>query len=185
MSRIGKLPIKIPDNVEVTIKDGSVFVKGPKGELNQPIHPSMSVTKEDDTLLIRPAALIKGDKLEGKISAIWGLTRALIFNTIKGVSEGYEKQLEMEGVGYKVQSAGNKLIFSLGFSHPVEFAIPEGIKISVEGNVIRVNGQDKQLVGQVAAKIRALKKPEPYKGKGIKYKGEHIRRKVGKKAATA
>lgn len=185
MSRIGNLPIKIPQNIEVTINNDSVLAKGPKGELRQPFDHSMNVVKEDDTILVRPVGFLKDKKSLGKVSAIWGLTRALIFNTIKGVEEGYEKKLEMEGVGYKVQNTGKNLVFSLGFSHPVEFPIPEGIKIGIEGNVISVSGIDKQLVGQVAAKIRALKKPEPYKGKGIRYQGEHIRRKVGKKAATA
>lgn len=185
MSRIGKLPIKIPSNVEVIINDDSVFVKGEKGELRQPFHPAMVVTREDGSILVRPSESRDTDrKLSKEISAIWGLTRALIFNTVLGVSEGYEKKLEMEGVGYKVQLAGKNLIFSLGFSHPVELPIPEGIKINIEGNIITVLGLDKQLVGQFAARIRALKKPEPYKGKGIRYQGEHIRRKVGKKAAT-
>ncbi|MFY9458063.1 MAG: 50S ribosomal protein L6 [Candidatus Spechtbacterales bacterium] len=178
MSRIGKQPIKIPDNVEVALKDGHILVKGPKGELGLDIHPLIDVEKKDGVLLVKP------NKPEKNSAALWGLTRALISNMFLGVISGYAKKLDIEGVGYKAQVQGKNLIMHIGFSHPVEFPIPENILITVEGNVIEVSGIDKGLVGQVSAKLRSLKKPEPYKGKGIRYRGEHIRRKTGKKAAT-
>ena len=152
------------------------MVKGPKGELTETIDRSMSIDLQDGVLSVKPKA--------EKRSAIWGLTRALVSNMVKGVTEGYEKILEIEGIGYRAQLAGDKLVLSLGFSHPVNFPIPSGITINVTGNVITVSGIDKQQVGQVAADIRAFKKPEPYKGKGIRYRGEHVRRKAGKKTAA-
>ncbi|OGZ58789.1 MAG: 50S ribosomal protein L6 [Candidatus Spechtbacteria bacterium RIFCSPHIGHO2_02_FULL_43_15b] len=187
MSRIGKLPIKIPSNVEVTLKDGLVSVKGPKGELSLTVDPLITITKNEDMINLRPVSLEKDEdwkKIPKKSSAIWGLSRALVFNMFEGVTEGYQKKLEMEGVGYRAQVAGKILTLSLGFSHPVEFNIPDGVTVIVEGNVITVSGIDKQMVGQAAAKIRSFRKPEPYKGKGIHYEGEHIRRKSGKKAAA-
>lgn len=174
MSRIGKQPITIPEGVEIKIENNQVSVKGPKGELNQDINPQIDLVMGDKELKVEP----KGEKL----SALWGLTRALIANMVQGVTEGFEKQLEIEGVGYKVVMEGEKLVLSLGLSHLVYVEAPEGIKISVDKNVMTVTGIDKQLVGQTAAKIRDLKKPEPYKGKGIHYVGEVIRRKAGKKA---
>lgn len=178
MSRIGKQPVPLPQNVEATIDGSHIFVKGPKGELDMNVHDAIEVKKEDDMLIVKP-------KHDNDSSALWGLTRALIFNMVMGVTEGYSKRLEIDGVGYKAQMQGKNLVMNLGFSHPIEFAIPENISVNVEGNTIDVSGIDKGLVGQISAKIRAFKKPEPYKGKGIHYKGEHIRRKVGKKAATA
>ena len=177
MSRIGKQPIPLAEKVEVTIKHGRVTVRGPKGELTRLIHPSIEVTQQEQDIVVRP-------KNSQGTSALWGLTRSLVFNMTKGVTEGFQKKLEIEGVGYKAQVQGETIVLSLGFSHPVEHAIPQGITINVEGNAIEVSGIDKALVGQVAANIRASKKPEPYKGKGIHYVGEHIRRKAGKKAAT-
>lgn len=179
MSRIGKQPIKIPDNVEVVIKDGHILVKGPRGELSLDVNPSIDVEKKDGVLLVKP------NNQEKNSSALWGLTRALIFNMVVGVVTGYAKKLDIEGVGYRAEVQGKNLVMRLGFSHPVEFLIPENISINVEGNAIEVSGIDKGLVGQVSAKLRSLKKPEPYKGKGIRYRGEHVRRKTGKKAATA
>ena len=178
MSRIGKQPIPIADNVDVAIDGASVSVKGPKGELSMEVHPEIIVEKRGESIIVSP----KKDKSS---SALWGLTRALVANMVHGVTEGYEKRLEIEGVGYRAHVEGKNLVMQLGFSHLIEFPIPENISISVEGNAIDVSGIDKSLVGQAAAKIRAFKKPEPYKGKGIHYKGEHIRRKVGKKAAAA
>ena len=178
MSRIGKQPIFIPDNVEVTIKGDQVLVKGPKGELGMEVHPAIGVEKDDKIITVKP----KNDK---KSSALWGLTRSLVSNMVKGVTVGYAKRLEIEGVGYRAQVQGENLVMQLGFSHPIEFPIPDNVSVSVEGNAIDISGIDKQLVGQVSAKIRSYKKPEPYKGKGIHYKGEHIRRKTGKKATTA
>ena len=182
MSRIGKQPIIIPDKVDVRIDGGLLTVKGPKGELKRQIHRYIEVMAEDGNILIAPGkeAALK-DK---KVMALWGLTRALVFNMVKGVTDGYEKKLEIEGIGYKAALQGEKLVLNLGFSHPVEFAAPKNIGFKVEKNVIIVSGADKELVGQVAASIRALKKPEPYKGKGIRYQGEVVRRKAGKKVVS-
>ena len=177
MSRIGKQLINIPDGVDVKIQDSLVMVKGPKGELTQEIPMEIGVEIEDKKIKIAPKKKTKNSQ------AFWGLFRTLIFNMIKGVTEGYEKKLEIEGVGYKVALEGNKLVLNLGFSHPVEVKAPDKIEFKVEKNLITVSGIDKQLVGQVTADIRAKKKPEPYKGKGIHYLGEVIRRKAGKKAA--
>ena len=179
MSRIGKNPINIPDKVEVSQKDDVVLVKGPKGELSIKKQPCVDIEIKDGQVFV----LNKENSKQS--NAFWGLTRSLLSNMIKGVSEGHEKKLEVEGVGFKVALSGNKLNMALGFSHPVEFEAPEGIKFEVEKNTITVSGIDKILVGQTAANIRKLKKPEPYKGKGIRYQGEVIRRKAGKKAATA
>lgn len=177
MSRIGKQPIIIPENVEVKITDEQIAIKGPKGELTQSIPWQIKVVSEKRELIVTSRQKTK------EASALWGLLRSLIFNMVKGVTEGFEKKLEVEGVGYRVSLQGNKLIFNLGFSHPIEIEAPEGIEFKVDKNIITVSGIDKQLVGQIAAKIRAFRKPEPYKGKGIHYLGEVIRRKVGKKAA--
>lgn len=179
MSRIGKQPILIPDNVEVTIDGGRIFAKGPKGEVFMDAHPEISVEKDKGVILVKP------ERHSKNVSALWGLTRALIANMIQGVREGYVKKLEIEGVGYRVEVRGKNILMQLGFSHPINFQIPENISVNAEGNKIEVAGVDKQLVGQVAAQIRSFRKPEPYKGKGIHYAGEHIRRKAGKKAATA
>ena len=179
MSRIGKKPIEIPDNVEVKIEEQTILVKGPKGELSREILPEIKVVIEDKKILVLPKVKTK------RSSAFWGLTRALLDNLVKGVTLGYEKKLEMRGVGYRANMEGDDLILHLGFSHPVKVKSPEGIKFSVEKNIISVSGIDKELVGQVASKIRKVRPPEPYKGKGVRYLGEAVRRKVGKKAATA
>lgn len=177
MSRIGKQPINIPENVEVKIENDTVLVKGAGGELRHKIHPEITAEIADKKIVVRM-------KNENGSTALWGLTRALIANLIVGVSEGFQKKLEIEGVGYRAQVSGDKLVLTLGFSHLIEFPIPKDVTISVDKNTIEVSGSDKYAVGQAAAKIRAFKKPEPYKGKGIHYVGEHIRRKAGKKAAT-
>lgn len=183
MSRIGKQPIIIPDKVEVEISGDLIVVKGPKGELKRRIHEAVGAKIEDNRILIAPKKDVAlKDK---KVMALWGLTRALVFNMVKGVRDGYEKKLEIEGIGYKVALQDNSLVLNLGFSHPVRFEAPEGISFKVEKNVITVAGIDKELVGQVAASVRALKKPEPYKGKGIHYLGEVIKRKAGKKTVAA
>lgn len=176
MSRIGKKPIIIPDQVEVTIDKDRIKVKGPKGELTEKIHPFVKIDLQDKQMSVLP------DKKTKSTSALWGLFRALIANMVLGVTEGFEKKLEIQGVGFRAQVQGKDLILHLGLSHPVEVAAPEGIEIKVEKNIITISGTDKQLVGQIAAKIRALKKPEPYKGKGIRYMGEVVRIKAGKKA---
>jgi large subunit ribosomal protein L6 len=180
MSRIGKKPILIPESVEVTIEeDGLVKVKGPKGELSLKLVPEIQIEKKKDQLIVFPQKETKKSK------AFWGLYRTLIANNIVGVTKGYQKQLEIEGLGYKAELKGKNLVLHVGFSHPVEIAPPEGIEFQVEGKTITVSGIDKQLVGQVAADIRAVRPPEPYKGKGIRYVGEVIRKKVGKKAVGA
>lgn len=179
MSRIGKKPITIPQGVEVRIEDGFIKVKGPRGELTQTIHPKIKFEKKDNQLI----ATVKNspDKAE---RALWGLFGSLAQNMVRGVSEGFEKKLEVNGVGYKVALSGNKLTLHVGYSHPVDFQLPESISAEVEKNIITIKGIDKQQVGQIAAEIRAIRKPEPYKGKGIKYLDEVIRRKSGKTAAA-
>ena len=182
MSRIGKVPVKILSGVTVELRNGVVFVKGPKGELNFEYHSLMRLKVEGDEVQVyRP----NDDKLS---KSLHGLTRSLVDNMITGVSKGFERRLEIHGVGYRAQISGSKINFSLGFSHPVEMNAPEGLSVAMDEknkNEIIINGIDKQLVGQFAANIRALKKPEPYKGKGIRYKGEYVRRKAGKAAKNA
>ncbi|MBI5221509.1 MAG: 50S ribosomal protein L6 [Candidatus Magasanikbacteria bacterium] len=179
MSRIGKKPILIPENVEIKLEDEKIIIKGPKGELQKEFGPDIKIEIKEKEILVTPCKIISK-----KNKAYWGLSRAIIFNMIKGVVDGYEKRLQIEGIGYKARIEGDKLILQLGFSHPVEINQPEGIKFSVEKNIINVSGIDKELVGQIAAKIRSIRPPEPYKGKGIRYEGEVIRRKAGKKVVT-
>src|SRR5919108_931926 len=177
MSRIGRKPIEVPDGVTVQIKPGLVSVKGPKGELSQDVSPQMKVTQANGTLTIeRPTD-------RGEHRALHGLTRSLIANMVEGVTDGFEKRLEIHGVGYRARLAGNALELNVGYSHPVSVAAPEGIEFEVPAPTqIVVRGIDKQLVGEVAARIRRARPPEPYKGKGIRYVGEHVRRKAGKRA---
>lgn len=182
MSRIGKRPIVILDGVDVKIDDGKVIVKGPKGELSYELHPDVTVKQEDSQILVSPKEQLSKKRAD-LARAFWGLTRTLLFNMIQGVSQGYEKQLEIEGTGYRAAVEGNSLNLSLGFSHPVSLRIPEGISCEVQKNVIIVSGVNKELVGEFAASIRRKRPVEPYKGKGIKYVGEVVRRKEGKKAA--
>lgn len=179
MSRVGKKPILIPEGVEVKIEGQNVIVKGSKGELQKEIRPEIKVELKEKKLLVAPKKETK------KTKAFWGLTRALIFNMLKGVTEGYEKKLEMKGVGYKANLEGEDLVLQVGFSHPVKIKKPEGINFLVEKNIITISGINKELVGQIAAKIRKVRPPEPYKGKGIRYLGEEVRRKPGKKVVTA
>jgi large subunit ribosomal protein L6 len=174
MSRIGKLPIKIPNGVTITVEPDSITVNGPKGTLNQFTVPGITVTQEGDQLVV---ARIND---EAANRARHGLMRALINNMVIGVSEGFNKKLEIQGVGYRVAMQGTDLKFNLGFSHDVIYKLPTGITVQTEQNTITVNGISKQQVGQVAAEIRSLKKPEPYKGKGIRYVGERVLRKSGK-----
>jgi large subunit ribosomal protein L6 len=176
MSRIGKLPVAVPSGVNVTLGEGEVVVKGPKGELRQQIlTQAVDVKLEDGKVIVER----KGDAKPQR--SLHGLTRTLISNMVQGVSKGFRKSLEIQGVGYRAAKAGEKLNLSLGYSHPVVFEAPKGITLTVEGqNKIHVDGIDKQQVGQVAAKIRSLRAPEPYKGKGIRYEGEVIRKKLGK-----
>ena len=177
MSRIGKKPINIPAGVEVKIDAQQVCVKGPKGELVTEIHPKVKVESAEQKIVLTIA-----DQEDNKQKALWGLSRSLVNNMVEGVTKGFEKKLEINGIGFKAQVSGQKLILNVGFSHPVDFDLPQGITAMVEKNVIVISGIDKQLVGEIAANIRKIKKPEPYLGKGIKYLDEVIRRKAGKAA---
>ncbi|MFH0739735.1 MAG: 50S ribosomal protein L6 [bacterium] len=177
MSRIGKKPIQIPQTVTVILEKGSVLFKGPKGEIKQEVPEGIAVEQQGNILVVKP-------EKEGKtIAALWGLTTALLLNHVHGVSEGFEKKLEIRGVGYKVAIEGDtKLRLDLGFSHPIFMEIPKGLSVKIEKQFIIISGFDKQQVGQFGAKIRAIRKPEPYKGKGVRYFGEVVRKKEGKKA---
>ncbi|GAC1535657.1 MAG: 50S ribosomal protein L6 [Candidatus Velthaea sp.] len=175
MSRIGKLPVAVPSGVNIDIADSHVKVKGPKGELSQHILEHVTLKLSDGQLVVER----KSDDKPGR--SAHGLTRTLISNMVEGVTKGFRKSLELQGVGYRVAKAGTNLNLSLGYSHPVTYAAPEGIAFTVEGTTkIHVDGIDKQRVGQVAAEIRNLRPPEPYKGKGVRYDGEVVRKKMGK-----
>ncbi len=177
MSRIGRKPIPIPDGVNVDVKQGTVNVKGPKGELTQVVDRDMKVSVDDGTLNVaRPTD-------RGEHRALHGLTRSLIANMVEGVTDGFERRLEIQGVGYRAQLKGRVLELALGYSHPVTVEAPEGIEFELpQPTEVIVRGVDKQLVGEVAARIRKQRPPEPYKGKGVRYAGEHVPRKVGKRA---
>ncbi len=178
MSRIGKKPISLPAGVKVTVDGDTVTVQGSKGTLVQTLPEGITINQEDNQLVVQRANDSKQTR------AFHGLTRALIANMVEGVTNGFEKKLEMVGVGYRAQMQGKKLVISIGFSHPVEIDAPEGIDFEVPAPTrITIRGIDKQLVGNTAAHIRAIRKPEPYKGKGIKYENEYIRRKAGKAGA--
>ncbi len=180
MSRVGRRPIPIPDGVSVAHEGGTVNVKGPNGALSQRIPEGIRVEIGDGQVkLARP-----DDRKQSR--ALHGLARALVANMVRGVEQPFAKQLEIQGVGYRAEAAGTTLTLQVGFSHPVEMPIPEGLRVSVDRNVIvRIDGIDRQQVGQFAADVRAMRPPEPYKGKGIRYAGEHVRRKVGKGGVTA
>lgn len=180
MSRIGKKIHKIENGVTAKIVGNELIVTGPKGELRQVIHPRITINIKGDELTVATSnESVKKDR------ALWGTMSSLAGNMIKGVTTGYKKELEVNGVGFKISIKGSILVLEVGFSHLVEFPIPENVNITVEKNIIAVEGIDKQLVGETAAQIRAIKKPEPYKGKGIKYVDEVIRRKAGKTAAKS
>jgi len=175
MSRIGRLPITVPSGVDVTIDGREVTVKGPKGSLSRSLHPDMTVSREDGTIVVTRPTEQKTHK------QLHGLTRTLVNNMVVGVTDGYRKGLEITGVGYRAALNGRKLTLNLGYSHPIEIEPPEGITFEVENPTrLAVVGIDKELVGQIAAKVRSTRKPEPYKGKGVRYSGEYIRRKAGK-----
>jgi|SRR6187399_1454661 large subunit ribosomal protein L6 len=178
MSRIGKKPVPVPKGVTVTLSGNSVSVKGPKGELARTFHPEMSLVMEGDNVTVsRPSD-------ETRHKALHGLSRTLLANMVEGVTKGYNKTLEIQGVGYKAETKPFGLQLSLGFSHPVQYKAPAGIKFAVENNtVVKIEGADKEMVGQVAAELRNMRPPEPYKGKGIRYQGEQVRRKAGKTGA--
>jgi large subunit ribosomal protein L6 len=177
VSRIGRKPIEIPDGVEIDVKPGAVKVKGPKGELDQDLSSDMKVAIENETLTVeRPTD-------RGEHRALHGLTRSLIANMVEGVTDGFERRLEIQGVGYRAQLKGKALEMALGYSHPVTIQAPESIEFEVpQPTEVIVRGIDKQLVGETAARIRKSRPPEPYKGKGVRYAGEHVARKVGKRA---
>ncbi|MBI4519596.1 MAG: 50S ribosomal protein L6 [Gemmatimonadetes bacterium] len=178
MSRIGKKPVSIPAGVSVAVENGSVTVKGPRGELVLKVPPGMSVRVEDKTVVVERPSESRQHR------ALHGLTRALVANMVLGVTKGFRKTLEIVGVGYRAEKKGAALALNVGYSHPIHFQPPQGIKIDLPSpTVIVVDGADKQLVGEVAAEIRAFRPPEPYKGKGIRYQGEQVRRKAGKTAA--
>ena len=174
MSRVGKLPIQIPSGVTVSIDEDNITASGPKGTLSQFTMPGILIEQENNMLIVKRMSN------EPKVRAKHGLMRALTQNMVKGVSEGYSKKLEINGVGYRVNLEGTILKLNLGFSHGVDYKLPEGVTANVDQNIITIHGASKQLVGQVSSEIRALKKPEPYKGKGISYAGERIIRKSGK-----
>ncbi len=175
MSRLGKQPVTIPSGVEVTVVDGVLTVKGPKATLTRPVRKDVEFTIEGNTITLVPG---KTDLAP----ALWGTYAAHLRNMIKGVTEGYTRVLEIEGVGYRAEVKGNDIVLNVGFSHPVPLTIPEGITADVQKNIITLTGTDKDMLGQFAANVRKVKKPEPYKGKGIRYQGEYIIRKQGKKA---
>jgi large subunit ribosomal protein L6 len=175
MSRIGKIPVTIPDKITVTLTSSTITIKGPKGQLTRELPDCIKISQEDNTLSVSPVDTAL------KSQQIRGLYRRLIANMVLGVTEGFQKKLILQGVGYRCQVQGKKLILSVGFSHTVEIAAPEGIIIAVEANTnVTISGIDKELVGQVASNIRSVRPPEPYKGKGIRYVGEFVRQKVGK-----
>ena len=176
MSRIGRMPIPIPKGVQVGIKGSYVTVKGPKGELNRSFNPDMTIALQDDQIVVtRPTD-------DRQHRALHGLTRALLANMVTGVTEGYRKDMEINGVGYRAEMRGDDLVLHVGFSHPVEIAPPPGITLGIEnrGKNVFIQGIDKELVGEMAARVRRVRPPEPYKGKGIRYVGEYVRQKAGK-----
>lgn len=176
MSRLGKLPVVIPNGVTVTEADGVLTVTGTKGTLTQATHPAVAITIGESEVTLAP------DSKHPDAPALWGTYAALIRNMVHGVTEGFEKKLEIDGVGYRAEAQGNTLTLQVGFSHPVVMEAPEGVAVTVEKNLVTVSGYSKEVVGQFAANIRKVRPPEPYKGKGIHYLGEYIIRKQGKKA---
>ncbi len=188
MSRIGKLPISIPAGVTITHKDHIVTVKGPKGELSQYVNPAIKINVEDGTLTLEENTELMSDNVKQR-HAFHGLYRSLVNNMVVGVSEGYKKTLQLVGVGYRVSNQGNVLEFALGYSHAIVFVVPDEVKVETKSErnqdpLIMLESCDKQLLGQVCAKIRSFRKPEPYKGKGIRFQGEVVRRKSGKSASA-
>ncbi len=179
MSRLAKRPISIPEGVAVEMSGDLVRIKGPKGEVSRFFRSEILIEKKDNAIqlsIVRPTRLAR---------ALWGTYASHLKNMIEGVTKGFSKRLEIQGIGFRAQPEGNGLAFALGFSHPVKFQAPDGIQLAVEKNIIIVSGVDKEKVGLIAARIRSLKPPEPYKGKGIRYEGEIVRRKAGKKAVGA
>jgi len=179
MSRIGRKPIPIPDGVKVNLQGDRVEVEGPKGKLVTRLPKGVRIEKNDSQLRAVP------ERESRELAPFWGLTRTLVANAVHGVTQGFSKELDIVGIGYRAQVEGKKVVFSLGYSHPIEFDIPDGIKVNIEKQTrITVSGADKHLVGQVAARMRALRKPDPYKQKGVRYVGEHLKKKAGKTGAA-
>ncbi len=179
MSRVGKKPIPISDKIKVTYKDRIITVKGEKGTLTRTVHPVVDLKIEDGNVMVTI------DSDDRKTRAFQGLTRALVANMVTGVSKGFERSLEINGIGYRVILKGKTLVLNLGYSHPIDFDLPEGVAAKVDKSTITLSGIDKELLGHTAASIRRLRPPEPYKGKGIKYAGEYIQKKAGKTGAAA
>ena len=176
MSRVGKKPIEISDKIKVTYTDRVLTVSGEKGTLSRTIHPAVSLNIDDSMLTVSI------DTMDKKTKSLWGMTRAVIANMVTGVSQGFERALEINGIGYRAEVKGNHIEFNLGYSHPIDFPLPDGISASIEKNIIKLSGIDKELLGFTASTIRRLRPPEPYKGKGVKYAEEYIQRKAGKTA---
>ena len=190
MSRVGKKPISIPEGVEIKTEGCRVFIKGPKGEIAKDFQPEISIeAKEGKIFVLSDKKILNEKKIPGReakrIKSLWGMTRMMLENMVKGVVSEFEKKLEIEGVGFKAEVAGQEISLSVGYSKPVKIEIPQNLKVSVQKNVITISGIEKDLVGQFASILRKVKPAEPYKGKGFKYEGEIIRRKVGKKVVTA
>ncbi len=178
MSRIGKKPILIPADVKINLEGEKIIVQGPRGGHSLKIRPEINVEIKEGKVFVSPKMQTK------KSNAFWGTTKILIANAVEGVTKGFEKRLQIEGLGYRASLEGENLVLQIGFSHPVKVNTPEGIKFSVEKNIIIISGKDKERVGELAAKIRKIRKPEPYKGKGIRYVGEAVRKKMGKRAVA-
>ena len=178
MSRVGKQPIAIPSGVDVKVVDGTVSAKGPKGELSYTLVEGISISIESGTASVTPLGTDRTAR------SLHGLSRTMVANLVEGVSKGFSKSLEIQGTGYRAQVQGQKVVLNLGYSHPIDFELPAGISAAVEGNKLTITGIDKYMVGEVAARIRRLRPPEPYKGKGVRYVGEHVRRKAGKSAGS-
>ncbi len=179
MSRVGKKPIDVPDKVKISYKDRVITVKGEKGTLSTTVHPEVNLDIKDGVI----TAII--EKQDRKTRAFQGLTRSLVANMISGVSKGFNRDLEINGIGYRAEVKGKTIVFNLGYSHPINFDLPDGISAVVDKSIVKLSGIDKELLGRTAASIRMLRPPEPYKGKGIKYVGEYIQRKAGKTGAAA
>jgi len=176
MSRVGKKPIEISDKIKISFTDRVLTVSGEKGSLSRTIHPAVNLNIDENSLSVSI------DTMDKKTRSLWGMTRALIANMVTGVSQGFERSLEINGIGYRAELKGKNIEFNLGYSHPIDFPLPEGIAANVEKNVIKLSGIDKDLLGYTASTIRSLRPPEPYKGKGVKYAEEYIQRKAGKTA---
>jgi large subunit ribosomal protein L6 len=176
MSRVGKKPIEISDKIKITYSDRILTVSGEKGTLTRTIHPDVNLNIEDKSLTVTI------DNMDKKTRSLWGMTRALIANMVTGVSQGFERALEINGIGYRAEIKGQNIEFNLGYSHSIDFPLPEGISANIDKNIIKLSGIDKDLLGYTASNIRSLRPPEPYKGKGVKYAGEYIQRKAGKTA---